>query len=289
MNNRRTTLLIALVLALGTGWLTLSYVSSLRSQSQAQVRQVLVSTAEIPARSTITASMFETQNRPSTGLQPDALADPNAAVGQVALVTIPAGSQITTSEIGTQTNSSLPVRLQPGMRAVSIQFDRVRGVSGLIQSGDRVDVIAIPSKIGNYAAPAVTILRGIRVLAIGDALESPSATPPPDEQSATTVTLEVNITQADLLAWADANSTLRLALRSPKEPIPTQAALTLPLLAEAFAESPIAPAPAPAPAAPSAPAPPAPRPDPPLFGGVQVIVGDRIVGRGSQPEDADQP
>ena len=113
---------------------------------------------------------------------------------------------MTTSQIGTNAASALPVRLQPGMRAVSIPIDRVKGVSGLIQPGDRVDVIAIPPKAGDTPPKAATIFRGIRVLAVGNALENPSATPSPDEQGAATVTLEVNPKQADLLAWADANT-----------------------------------------------------------------------------------
>ena len=171
------------------------------------------------------------------------------------------------------------------MRAVSIPIDRVRGVSGLIQPGDRVDVIAIPPKVGNDTPKASTILRGIRVLAIGNALEFPSATPSPDEQSATTATLEVNTKQADLLAWADSNATLRLALRSPKEPIRSEPVETL-TFGTAIAQ---APAPVAAPIAlPMAPAPQAPHVDPPLYGSVQVIVGDRIL-QGSQPADSDQP
>ena len=52
MNVRRTTLLIAIVLAVGTGWLTLTYLSSLRP-AQSQQRQVLVATQDIPARTQI--------------------------------------------------------------------------------------------------------------------------------------------------------------------------------------------------------------------------------------------
>ena len=286
MNNRRTTLLIALILAVGTGWLTLNYVSSLRTQSQGQPRDVLVATQDIPARMTITPAMFQTQTRPSAGLQPDVLSAPTSAVGQIALVTIPAGSQLTASEIGTAANAALPVRLQPGMRAVSIPIDRVKGVAGLIQPGDRVDVIAIPPRGGNDTPKAATILRGVRVLAIGNALEYPSATPGPDEQNATTATLEVNTRQADLLSWADTNATLRLALRSPKEPIRSEPTETL-----TFPSVTVAQAPAAAPVAlPFAVPSPAPHADPPLYGSVQVIVGDRILGNGSQaPEDSDQP
>lgn len=219
MNTRRTTLLIALILALGTGWLALSYFSNLQRTSQAagQPRDVLIATQDIPARVPITLSMVQRQSRPSSALQPDAIGDPSHVVGSLALITIPAGSQVTSSEIGTNASQALPVRLRTGMRAMSISVDKIKGVSGLVQPGDRVDVIAVP-RLG-YAS---TILRGLRVLAIGTALESASATPSPEEQNATTVTLEVTPQQADLLATADINATLRLSLRSAKEPIRSQ-------------------------------------------------------------------
>jgi pilus assembly protein CpaB len=105
------------------------------------------------------------------------------------------------------------------MRAVSIQIDKVKGVSGLIEPGDYVDVIADPPKASAAPPPASAILRGVRVLAIGDSLEYSSATPSPQEANSTTVTLEVTPKQADLLVMADLNTTLRLALRSPKEPL----------------------------------------------------------------------
>ena len=143
MNVRRTTLLIAIVLAVGTGWLTLTYLSSLRP-AQSQQRQVLVATQDIPARTQITPAMFRTETRSASTLEPDALADPSRAVGSLALITIPSGSQLTASKIGTNVAFALPVRLREGMRAVSIPIDRVKGVAGLIQPGDRVDVIAVP-------------------------------------------------------------------------------------------------------------------------------------------------
>ncbi len=278
MNIRRTTLLIAIVLAVGTGWLTLTYLSSLRPPSSEQ-RPVLIATQEIPARGRITAAMFTKETRPVQAMQPDAISDPSQAVGSLALITIPVGSQLTASAIGTNVASALPVRLQPGMRAVSIPVDRVKDVSGLIQPGDRVDVIAIPPSHNNGPPPkAVTIFRALRVLAVGNALENPSATPSPQEQEATTVTLEVTPRQADVLSWADSNSTLRLALRSPREAPRTEAVEEL-TLAGAGAGVPAAPPIAPPMfAAPPSLAPPAPaRP----FSPVELIIGDQVVDPGS--------
>lgn len=219
MNARRTTLLIAVLLAVGTGWLTLNYLSVLKSQSQAggAPRQVIVAATQIPARAPITAAMLVTVSRPASAVAPDAIANPKAIVGQLALITIPAGATITASKIGRPANAALPVRLRPGMRAVSIEIDRVKGVSGLLQPGDRVDVIAVPPRTGSQPPPAATILRGVRVLAIGSTLEYSSATPSPAEANSNTITLEVTPSQADLLTMADINTTLRLALRSPRE------------------------------------------------------------------------
>jgi pilus assembly protein CpaB len=280
VNIRRTTLLIAIVLAVGTGWLTLTYLSSLKPPSNEE-RAVLIASQEIPARASITAAMFTKEMRPAQALQPDALADPNAAVGSLALITIPAGSQLTASEIGTNVAFALPVRLEPGMRAVSIAVDRVKDVSGLIQPGDRVDVIAIPQAHGNdVPPPAVTILRGIRVLAVGSALENPSATPSPQEQEAATVTLEVTPSQADLLAYADGNTTLRLALRSPRESVHTEETEEL-KLSPGIAEIPPPVVPPPMIAIATPPPIVQPRAAPRAVPPVQLIIGDQIVDPGT--------
>jgi pilus assembly protein CpaB len=279
MNTRRTTLLIAIILAIGTGWLTLTYLSSLRPPPN-QLRAVLVATQEIPARVHIAATMFQSEMRPAQSLEPDAISNPNQAVGALTLVTIPVGGQITLSKVGTNVALALPVRLRPGMRAVSIPIDRVKGVSGMILPGDRVDVIAIPPETsGGPPGKAVTILRGIRVLVVGTNLEDPTATPSPEEMASATVTLEVNPKQADMLAWADANSNLRLALRSPREPIRSEPVEELTLMGNSAAPAigppapligPPALVPAPAPAvaarAPSS--------------AVQIIVGDEIATPG---------
>jgi pilus assembly protein CpaB len=222
MNVRRTTLVVAIILAVGTGWLTLQYLSTLRSQyaPSGEQRTIVVAASEIPARVPITMAMLHVVTRPASVVEPDAIANPQQAIGALSLITIPIGGTITASKIGHPSAQALPVRLTPGMRAVSIEIDRVKGVSGLVQPGDLVDVIAIPPRTGNGPPPpAATILRGVRVLALGNTLEYSSATPSPQEANATTVTLEVTPSQADLLAMADVDTTLRLALRSPREKI----------------------------------------------------------------------
>lgn len=280
MNTRRITLLLAILLALGTGFLTLNYLNSVRESSRAgnEPRQVVVAVKTIPARTPITPDMVVRATRPASGVDSDALIDPQAVNGQLSLITIPEGSQITASKIGRPRTVGLPVVLSPGKRAVSIYIDKVKGISGLLQPGDKVDVIAIPPRQGEAVPPAVAILRGVRVLAVGNMMETSSATPDPQYINFTTVTLEVTPTQANLLAMADQNATLRLSLRSPREPsnsLPTQS------LAFGTQAPPQAPAPAPVPVAqaplPAALAAPAPAAAPaPRAQGIMIIDGDRI-------------
>ena len=228
MNTRRITLIIAVVLAVGTGILTLRYLSNLNSaqqQAAVEMKTVVITNQDIPARAKITADMLTVTKRSAADVEPQALTDPKQADGDVALISMPSGSVLTASNVGTPAAVGLTVRLKPGERAISIPVDRVKSVSGLIETGDRVDVLASVNKGPGIPPKTFTIIRGALVLAINSTLEAApapaaGATPPPDDTSGVgTVTLGVSPAQADLLTVADINATLRLALRSPEEPV----------------------------------------------------------------------
>ncbi|HEY8297720.1 MAG TPA: Flp pilus assembly protein CpaB [Candidatus Baltobacteraceae bacterium] len=286
MNTRRTTIIVAVLLAIGTGWLTLTYLRSFQQANAPanELRRVLVATQDIPARSPITPAMFTVATRPMKQTDPDAIGDPARVAGSISLIGIPAGSLLTQSKVGHPIDVGLSVRLQPGMRAVSIAVDRVKGVSGLLEAGDRVDVIASVPKEPGAGPRAVTIIRGATVLAVGVTLETAQATPSPDEQNAATVTLGVTPSQADLLTVADNNTNLRLALRSPREKLRSEPveALNLNGLGEPSMNAPRLQAPALAPpvlAAAPAPAPVRPADPPPVrraVSGITVIEGTGV-------------
>jgi pilus assembly protein CpaB len=222
-----TTLIVAGAIAAATGFLTLNYVSSVSRSEAAQAepqRGILIAKEDIPARATIDVSMLRRVDRRVSQIEPGAVIDAQKAIGALALISLPAGSTITESRIGRPQSVALAVVLKRGMRAVSIGIDRVKAVGGLIQPGDRVDVIAVPPRVGDETPQARTILYGALVLASGTQMESvtqPTSPPGQDTQNLTTVTLGVTPAQADLLATADVNATLRLALRPPQEPIST--------------------------------------------------------------------
>lgn len=217
---KNISLIVAIVLALLTGFLTWQFLATEHrtTAERGASRNVIVAAQDIPARVRITPAMLTVATRQKASSEPDALVEPAQAIGGYSLISIPAGSTITASKIASTQSAALATVLKPGMRAVSIGLDRVKGVSGLIVPGDRVDVIAVPSHYAGEAPVARTILRGVLVLALGTRLETATNATSPD-QNVSTATLGVTPQQADLLASADVNATLRLALRSPEEPL----------------------------------------------------------------------
>jgi pilus assembly protein CpaB len=222
MKTRRVPLIIGLVLALGTGVLLLTYLTSLRpSGTAAQTRGVLVAIHDIPARAATDADLFSLEQRSVSQLDSDAISDPKDLAGNFTLVPILAGSVATRSRIGSASASAVPARLAVGMRAVSIAIDNVKGVAGLVSPGDRVDVIATPANAGGAAPRGYGILRDVLVLAMGSVFQTNTVPEPGPANvvlpSLTTVTLALTPAQVDLIEGADMSSTLRLALRNPNE------------------------------------------------------------------------
>lgn len=223
MNVRKIALIAAAVMAVVFGFSLFLFVRSFQQahSPDAMLAHVLVANRNIDKGVTVTPDMFTPALRDRSTIDPDSLADTSSLHGQFALISLPIGAVLTQSKIGTPRDLGLSLRLKPGERAVSIAVDHVKDVSGLVLPGDRVDVLAEGPRINNKIQQAVTLLKGILVLAVGQGLESVSASPSPDQVNASTVTLALDSQQATIMMTADQNATIRLALRSPKERIGT--------------------------------------------------------------------
>lgn len=263
MNTRRNiTIAVVAILAIGLGLVVYGVLMQPHPQQAAQ-RTVLTAAMRIPAHSHITAEMLATVQRPPEQVQADAYGSPNDAIGQVALIDIPEGAVVTSSMVAKATPPPTGLVVANGMRAITIAVDPVKGINGLLKPGDHVDIIAIPPR-GPGSPLAFTILRDITILAVGSEIANPvainaaqgTAQPTPPPQTAGTVTLAVTPQQADLLASADLNAQLRLALRSPNERANSEPVESLVYPQAAIAKA--APAPTP----------------PSLHPGVLVINGD---------------
>lgn len=111
--------------------------------------------------------------------------------------------------------------LRPGMRAVTVEIDKVSGNSGLIFPGDYIDLIltldlkAKDDRLSRRLA-SETILANVRVIAIGQRVESFASVDADTDNKRleTTATLEVAPQHAERIHVAQELGRLALSLRS---------------------------------------------------------------------------
>ena len=260
MNNRALTL--SLVMAVLAIFFVQSYVSSIEEATKKKFgTQVLVVQAkrDIKEMETIDETMLELTLVPKRFLEPSAISlekkkqdadvikSMKDLAGNVAVVPIKKGEQITYNKIiepGMRTG--LSPQITPGKRAISVPVTEITGVSKLVKPGDRVDLIAVLDMGGGKQNKiSKTVLQDVGVLAVGHnvtdniprLVEMDSFSGKPKVTSLTqttnfsTVTLEVDPMQAQMIALVLSNSdnALTLALRNNDDADRTNfAGVTLP-------------------------------------------------------------
>lgn len=123
--------------------------------------------------------------------------------------------------------STFSTRIRPGIRAMSVLVDEVNSVSGMLQPGDRIDLLFTvrpPVAPGSPPAQEVTstLMQDLAVLATGrqvraDAGESSGV------RHFTAITVEVSPSQAQELIVAQRTGKLTAMLRNPDDRQPLRA------------------------------------------------------------------
>lgn len=117
---------------------------------------------------------------------------------------------------------SLALRTPAGKRALTVQIQSLGAVGGLVNPGDFVDVIAhldLPSinKLDPKEKVTAMIFQNLQVLAINTNLDEPGAYDDQQKEKDLKLTFAVDPQEAGLLAFAEQNGKLELALRTPTE------------------------------------------------------------------------
>ena len=135
--------------------------------------------------------------------------------GRAVREAIAEGAPITRSAIvGPRQKGFLATVLKPGSRAVTIRVGPATSHAGLIDPGDRVDVILsaeLAVEGGDRSVLARTIVEDVRVVAIDRRTEGDEETEPTEM---VTATLEASPAQGDRLVLGENEGTLSLSVRS---------------------------------------------------------------------------
>lgn len=183
-------------------------------------KDVLVTAKDFGLGDAVTEDSLKWQEWPEEGVTPDLITrdqHPDAIselAGSIARAPFVAGEPIKGQKLIKAGEGGILAAILPsGMRAISTPISEESAAGGFILPNDRVDVIlSRRMQVGNSEQQvSETILRNVRVLAIGQTLE-----PTGDEKvvSGATATLELSPQQTEILSLAQSMGQISLSLRS---------------------------------------------------------------------------
>lgn len=186
-------------------------------------KRVLVAKQDIPSSTLLRGDMFTTREVAARGEAPDASvleSDANRVYGRISSSDIHGGDFVVEGMVygGAPQLSYLVPKYK---RAISIRYDELSAVSGLIELGDLVDAIGffnLRPEVGGEVEYSKILVQNARIIAKGRLFipKDPSDTSPPPPVTGLTVAVYPH--EAEELVWAEnyrGGGNLRLALRAP--------------------------------------------------------------------------
>lgn len=211
MRNQRAVIVsIAVGLALIAAFATWRYLGSADDRAQKDVELVdayVVSKdipKDFPGERAIDEQHLVKDRVPLKIFPAGAIVDVQTIRGKVSAVALRAGEVLVDTNFIDirQASSSLSQKISPGLQAITISIDRIKGVGGFIQPSDRVNIIVTAGTETRF------MLQNVRVLLVGAAVEQQAGVaPPPTGQvlspaEAGLITFEVSALDAGKIAHA---------------------------------------------------------------------------------------
>jgi pilus assembly protein CpaB len=211
-------IILALVVATGASlvlykWLQAKTAPAAVMRVEAQAVPVVVAAADLAWGTKLTNEMLKTVPFLKDSLPAGYQSDPKALEGRVVISAMKAREPVLESRLAPKdvTMGGVSAVIKAGMRAVAVKGDKVIGISGFIQPGNRVDVVATMKDPATKNEITKMVLSNVLVLATGTEIEEKRDGKP---QPVDVYTLEVDPEQAERLALAATEGKLQFALRN---------------------------------------------------------------------------
>ena len=145
----------------------------------------------------------------------------DAVAGQRLVVALRAGEPLLASAVASVDSAPISSRVRPGIRAMTISVDEVNSLSGMLQPGDRIDLLLSVRPPAVNGAPQAevtrTVMQGVVVMATGRQARAPSPDEAGGARAFTSITVEVDPGQAQRLVVAQRSGRLTAVLRNPED------------------------------------------------------------------------
>lgn len=186
-------------------------------------QQILIATRDIPLGAAISQDMLGYRPLPQSYVEDRHIpaSDAQRIIGVRVTSGVRGGESLLWTDLATTSEQrrDLSALVRNGMRAITIRADVSASFGGLLRAGDRVDALLTAERDDNQHI-TIPLLQNLLVLASGRDTGAPVR---PGERRRTTqgqinqVTLSVTLEQAGVLALAQEQGRLTLALRNPED------------------------------------------------------------------------
>lgn len=180
---------------------------------EVKLKEAAIAEVDLPVGTQLKSEMIKSVSFLEDSLPPGYFSDPNKLVGRIVISPLKRQELILESRLASSdvTRGGMAAILKPGKRAVSIAGNKVLGVSGLVNPGDRVDILLTSSDDKTKTKVNKTVFENVLVLATGTQLSrNPEGGPSPVDS----YTLEVTPEQGEKLLLAASAGQIQFALRS---------------------------------------------------------------------------
>ena len=180
---------------------------------EVKLKEAAIAEVDLPVGTQLKPEMVKSVSFLEDSLPPGYFSDPNILVGRVVISPLKRQELILESRLAPSDvkTGGMAAVLKPGKRAVSIAGNKVLGVSGLINPGDRVDILLTSADPKTKEKMNKTVFENVLILATGTQLSRNAEGGPSPVDS---YTLEVTPEQAEKLVLASSEGQIHFALRS---------------------------------------------------------------------------
>ena len=211
-------IILALLIATGGSiflykWLQSKTADQALTKVEGDTASIVVAAADIPWGTKLTKEMLKEASFLKESLPDGCQSDPKSLEGRVLIVPLKEKEPVLEYKLAPKdvTVGGVAAILQPGKRAIAVKGDKVIGISGFIQPGNRVDVLVTMKDPRTKKDTTKLVLENILVLATGSEIQEKKDGKP---SSVDVYTMEVDIEQSEKLALAAAKGKLQFVLRN---------------------------------------------------------------------------
>ena len=232
-SSRKNWIVLAVALALGglAAYAASHYLSERMAEIDARATefdtvQVLVAKASLPAGASITANTVAVREIPRTWAHSGAITPDQYSRAESLTLAYPAaaGEPILWAQLEGRRAPTFSARLQSGQRAVTVPVDEISSLSGMVEPGDRIDiVVSARNETRNFT---FTLLQNVAVLATGSHADPESPDAQGQARSYTTITLDTSPEDAKRVIAAREVGRVTALLRAPGDIAAVSGAIT---------------------------------------------------------------